>query len=430
MPGSERIVPNGVVLPPPERRSERSAGPREERRAESRDEPRPESRPEPRIPAREASYAEPERAVPAPPTPRETAPRTSGAEAAREIVPAPVRAEAVAPVRRFALELPTSNNALLQGRPSAFYQRLDIETIPGLRNAGWEGGQYGFVRNQARTPAGPTFTRVHQGVDIQPRFRDRAGVPLDTVVAVDAGRVVYVNRVENQSSYGLYVVVEHMWDGAPVYSLSAHLASIWVRPGDEVSAGAPLGRMGYTGRGLNRARAHLHLEIGLMLNEHFQPWFDRHVRARNHHGKFNGMNFQGLNVSALYIALRDDPTMHFARFVQEQPVAYRLALPGTEPLDVLRRYPWLAGDGLRLDGTGAWVVGFTREGVPVEVTRQAAPVSQPEVIYVTDEIVRGHLSTRGYLERQGSSYRVAPAGRRMAALLQTTARGVPAWLGS
>jgi murein DD-endopeptidase MepM/ murein hydrolase activator NlpD len=134
------------------------------------------------------------------------------------------------------------------------------------------GGQYGIVRTPARTPVGQTFTRLHQGIDIRPVYRNRQGEPLDTVRAIDRGTVVYVNNAANGSNYGRYVVVRHEWEGVSMYSLSAHLASVWVHRGTEVEAGQPLGRMGYTGRGINRETAHLHLEIGMLLNTQYQRW--------------------------------------------------------------------------------------------------------------------------------------------------------------
>jgi murein DD-endopeptidase MepM/ murein hydrolase activator NlpD len=329
------------------------------------------------------------------------------------------------------LQLPTSNDGLLQGDRSQFYQRLDRDRIPGLRASGWEGGQYGFVRNEGRTPAGPIFTRVHQGVDIRPLYRDRTGVPLDTVRAISDGTVVFANRNANGSNYGRYVVLRHQWDGSDVYTLSAHLSTVAVANGAEVEAGAPLGRMGYTGRGLNRARAHLHLEVAMMLNQHYQRWHQAFYGSRDHRGVYFPRNLMGLNPSALFLALQEEPHVSFAEFVRRQPVAYRLALPGDRPLDVLERYAWLGVEGVSSEDTGAsgaWLVGFTREGVPVEIARQDRPVSQPEVAYVSDEVRRGHLSTNGFLSRTSSGgYQLTREGRAHAALLATTSSSVPRW---
>src|SRR5690554_5389210 len=143
------------------------------------------------------------------------------------------------------LILPTSNRALLEDDGPAFYQFTD-RYFKGKRSHPWEGGQYGFVRNQVETQEGVVFTRFHEGVDIKPLYRDRRGEPLDTVRAIDDGYVVYANDNEHHSSYGKYIVVEHWWDGSPYYSLYAHLNEVDVERGDRVFQGDRLGRLGYT----------------------------------------------------------------------------------------------------------------------------------------------------------------------------------------
>ncbi len=116
------------------------------------------------------------------------------------------------------LILPTDNDAFLRDDGPAFYQYTDRLARPGVSQP-WQGGQYGFVRNVRETPYGDVYTRFHEGVDIKPLYRDRAGEPLDTVRAIDGGEVVYVNVVEKNSNYGKYVVVEHWWGGSPFFSL-------------------------------------------------------------------------------------------------------------------------------------------------------------------------------------------------------------------
>ncbi len=328
------------------------------------------------------------------------------------------------------LRFPTGNDALFRDK-SAFYAGLDRAEIPGLRTHAWEGGQYGYVRNPARGSRGMIFARPHEGLDIRPLYFDASGEPADTVRAIADGRVVYANRGRGSSAYGQYVVVEHTWEGAPVYSLYAHLERVDVSASDSVAAGGPLGRLGYTGRGTARHRAHVHLEVNLLLNRHFQRYFDAYYGSRNGHGLYFGRNLAGLDVEALYAAHRADPAFSFRAFVRSRPVAYRTAIPGTAPLDVLTRYPWLAGDGVSLADTaaagGAWVVGFTQEGVPVEVRRQAEAVDAPEVVWVAPEVERRRLSTNGLLARGDSAYHLTRDGKAAAALLATSERGVPPW---
>ncbi|MEP0547473.1 MAG: M23 family metallopeptidase [Rhodothermales bacterium] len=324
------------------------------------------------------------------------------------------------------LRFPTGNDALFRDK-SAFYAALDLDEIPGLREYGWEGGQYGYVRNPAKGSRGMIFARPHEGLDIKPLYFDARGEPADTVRAISDGRVVYANRGRSNSSYGQYVVVEHTWDGAPVYSLYAHLERVDVSPADSVAAGAPLGRLGYTGRGTARHRAHVHLEVNLLLNAHFQPFFNAFYGSRNTHGIYFGRNLAGLDVEALYRVHGLNPEFSFLEFVRSRPLAYRIAIPGEYPLDLLARYPWLTEGSAEPDSSGAWVVGFTQEGVPVEVSRQKEAVDAPEVVWVADRIERGRLGTNGILARGDSTYHLTRDGKAAAALLATSERGVPPW---
>ena len=336
----------------------------------------------------------------------------------------------IGPARRpLDLRFPTGNDNLFRDK-SKFYAGLDRAQIPGLRNYAWEGGQYGYVRNPARGSRGMIFARPHEGLDIKPLHLDAAGEPTDTVRAIADGRVVYANRGRGNSSYGQYVVVEHVWDEVPVYSLYAHLERVDVSASDSVAAGAPLGRLGYTGRGITKHRAHVHLEVNLLLNQYFPAFFDRFYGSSNSHGIFFGRNIAGLDVEALYRAHRADPTFSFTEFVRRRPVAYRTAIPGSYPLDLLDRYPWLAVEGVTNADTaeaGSWVVGFTQEGVPVEIARQAKTITAPEVAWVAPNVERDRLSTNGMLARGDSAYHLTRNGKAAVALLATREGNVPPW---
>ncbi|HEV2096115.1 MAG TPA: M23 family metallopeptidase, partial [Chthoniobacterales bacterium] len=169
------------------------------------------------------------------------------------------------------LALPTDNDAIFRGGGPDFYQYIERD-YKGVKSTPWEGGRYGFVRNPIETSSGIAFTRFHEGIDIKPLHRDAAGDPLDAVCAIAAGVVVHANLVPEFSNYGKYVVVQHRWDGCNYYSLYGHLSSIAVRVGQHVDRRDQLGVMGYTGEGLNQGRAHVHLELNLMLSRHFESW--------------------------------------------------------------------------------------------------------------------------------------------------------------
>ena len=93
---------------------------------------------------------------------------------------------------------------------------------------------------------GPRGHAFHAGIDLlAPR-----GTP---VLAAGPGTVTWAGR--RAGGWGRLVVVRHP-DG--VRTLYAHLASIDVRVGDEVSGGAILGRVGSSG---NASGPHLHFEV-------------------------------------------------------------------------------------------------------------------------------------------------------------------------
>src|SRR5216117_4423473 len=175
------------------------------------------------------------------------------------------------------LVLPTDNDALFSGDGPAFYQYVE-RNYKGAKSTPWVGGQYGFVRDPTDTAGGIVYTRFHEGVDIRPLHRDPRGEPLDEVGAIADGKVVHTNLVPGYSNYGKYVVIEHHWGGSSYYSLYGHLSSIAVQPGDTVKHGQHIAVMGYTGTGLNRERAHLHLELNLMLSPEFESWYNAFFR--------------------------------------------------------------------------------------------------------------------------------------------------------
>ena len=301
-------------------------------------------------------------------------------------------------------------------------------TIDSLRPEKWEGGQYGFVRDPVPTVfGGRTFRRVHEGVDIAPVGRDAAGEPTDSVVAIDRGRVAYVNAAAGGSSYGKYVVVEHDWSDSPVYSLYAHLAQTSVSEGQTVERGQPLGLMGYTGRGLGRARAHVHLEIAFLLNQHQPVWFAEYFGGSNVHGRFFGTNLAGVPPAELYTALAENPDLTFPEFVESLDEGYVVDLPGGQPLDLLVRYPWLGPEAAALDPADvpAWRVAFTQEGAPIRVDVGDEPVDAPTVEGVSLGIWLTDGSTNKMLLRRGLGYQPTPRGRSYFALITTTASGAP-----
>ena len=314
------------------------------------------------------------------------------------------------------LALPTDNDALFSGGGPEFYQYITRD-FKGVKSKPWQGGRYGFVRNPVETPNGLLYTRFHEGIDIRPVRRDAAREPLDDVRAIAAGTVVHTNRVPHFSSYGNYVVIEHRWDNASYYSLYAHLASIDVQAGTKVERGARLGRLGYTGNGLDRERAHVHLELNLLLSRKFETWHEHFIKTDpNRHGLYNGMNLTGIDIAGFYHALRKRPSLTVPQFLASEETFYRVKLPASANFDLPNRYPWLLK---KPAGTvvPSWEVSFNRSGVPLEVQAAESAVSAPVLSYVKKSGGNYSGLTRGVIGGSGDNAQLTETGMRLMRLL-------------
>jgi hypothetical protein len=76
--------------------------------------------------------------------------------------------------------------------------------------------------------------------------------------------------------------------------------------------------MGYTGEGLNQARAHLHLELNLMFNRNFESWHDHNFRDPNHNGIYNGINLAGLDIARFFLEREKRPDLSVPQFLAEE----------------------------------------------------------------------------------------------------------------
>lgn len=92
---------------------------------------------------------------------------------------------------------------------------------------------------------GPRWGRQHQGLDLAAATGARIG-------AISSGTVIYAGV---QGAYGNKVEVRH-WDGTVSYY--AHMSSIAVAVGQQVSPGDKVGEVGSTGRSTG---PHLHLQV-------------------------------------------------------------------------------------------------------------------------------------------------------------------------
>ena len=307
------------------------------------------------------------------------------------------------------LTFPTKNRALLQGDGEGFYMFVDRE-VQGEKTTPWEGGQYGYVRDPRFTSGGLVYARFHEGADIKPLERSSEGEPLDIVTAAGAGRVVHVSAVPRQSNYGRFVVIEHRWDGCPYYSLYAHLNSVSVSIGQQVAPGDPLGRLGYTGDGIDRRRAHLHFEVNLILSHDFERWHNLVFPSEvNRHGLYNGINLAGMDVGRLLVAAHKTPSLTIPAFLASEEVAFKAVVPASDKFVLAKLYPWM----VRGDASSAksWEISFTSSGLPIRLEPRSEEVSKPEITSATPSKFPLTYMTKGYVSGTSKSPTLTSNGR-------------------
>ncbi len=272
--------------------------------------------------------------------------------------------------------LPTDNRALYSEGGDAYFMYVD-RTFEGKTTRPWQAGSWGMVRNPFRTSDGQLmFSRMHEGIDIKPIRRDSNAEPLDNVRAIAPGIVAYVSDDPRKSNYGRYVVIAHRIPEGTIYSLYAHLAKINCREGQQVSPTDNIGILGYSGVGLNKTRAHCHLEICLMINSNYdlivQP-------PTNKHGLFNGLNLVGFNAADVLKACQNGKKFSLSRYFASLSEHYRVRVPWQGSLDILRRHPFLY-KGRWGQSCPSVDIAFTREGIPIAIYPATQSVSTPTIV--------------------------------------------------
>jgi len=304
---------------------------------------------------------------------------------------------------------PTENRALLESRHDDFFQ----PTISGRRVS----GTFGFVRTSGPEP--PKYLeRFHEGIDIKPVRRDGAGEPLDPVVAMAAGKVVYINAVEAKSSYGLYVLVRHEFDGWPMFGFYSHLASISVSEGARVESGQELGILGYTGPGVNQARAHLHLELTFQLQEGFGEWFRKAgkpefgERGENHHGDYSGLAFLGVDPVPLLKASAAGKPLTVPEIFERERVQFKVDVPsGKDYWFWQKQFPFQVEGGIEKSLPPAWRISCNRIGIPLRFERLDKAVPEAQLVYFRPNLSVQDWFTRGLVEGRGKE-RLSKWGRK------------------
>jgi len=221
---------------------------------------------------------------------------------------------------------------------------------------------------------------MHEGVDIRSVQRDKKGEPTDAVMAIADGVVVYANRRPALSNYGNYVVVRHDLDGIEIYSLYAHLSQVRteVRAGLAVKAGENLGIMGRTSNtreSITRDRAHVHLELDLVVNDRFETWFKKACPGeRNDHSVWNGQNLLGIDPRQVLLKAHEQGAgFSLLEYIQHETELCRISVRKTD-FPWLRRYRALVKPNpvAAREGVAGYELALDFNGVPFEVIPRAA----------------------------------------------------------
>ena len=311
------------------------------------------------------------------------------------------------------LQLPTENRRLFTGEFDRFFMYVD-RNFEGQATKPWEAGSYGFVRSAVRINDQVICTKFHEGIDICPMRRDKAGNPLDEVASIAEGRVAYISPIAGRSNYGKYVVVEHPWENSSVYSLYAHLAEITCQTGDSMKAGSTLGRMGFTGAGIDRTRAHCHLELGLLMSTRYEDWHKKFGGGTNYHGNFNGMNIAGAEVSRFFLEQKANPDLQFSEFMASTPVYFKVSTPAHGTPDFVTRYPWISRGP---SSAVSWEISFSATGLPLAFTASDRQVTAPLVTSVLPSSIPHRYLTRGLITGVGNQASLTKSGEQLVALI-------------
>lgn len=303
---------------------------------------------------------------------------------------------------------PTQNRRLLEEHPEKFFMGVDRE---GERY--WQGGSFGFTRTPLLYDGKEIFTRFHEGTDIAPLKRDAEGHPLDEVMAMAEGEVVFCES-PGTSGYGSQVILRHDWNCGPIYTRYAHLSRVNVATGDKIRRGQVVGIMGNTGSQFGIERAHLHLEIAFMLDSRLTKLPNKlEVHPRD---RFVAMNMLPLNPEVL---LKESVkgALNLPQYVGGLEKDFVVEVPSSKVPDILKRHPWLGPKEIERPPVG-WEIHFTAWGLPIRFIPLAGKApAKPTVTWVREWEGKHSWRTRQFLSGQGSAVEIGPYGKVLLPLL-------------
>ena len=202
-----------------------------------------------------------------------------------------------------------------------------------------------------------------------------------------------------------------------IYTLYAHLADLaeGIETGTHVARGQRIGRMGNTAStGIPMIRAHLHFEIGVFFNQHFEDWGRQRFKNGLNHGVAHGWNLAPVDPLAVYGAEGMPLRFSMAEHLVTRAPAFCLGFATTEKPDYFKRYPllWQGGE----QPFQAIVLGVSEGGVPL----WGRPATQSEhepgarnrpVVTAVDPVLLGRNGMR-LIQPAGAGWQLSTLGQR------------------
>jgi len=304
-----------------------------------------------------------------------------------------------AAAQRIDFHWPTPNPAWDEGKGYEAWAQPTVSGDP-------ESGLFGCVRS-----GGGQF---HEGLDIRPISRDRRGEPTDPIFAAMDGLIRHVNSKAGESNYGRYIVIEHPGLKPAVYTLYAHLSKIepGIGNGVSVKAGQVIATMGHTGGGGNipRDRAHMHFEIGLMVTQDFQSWYNwKKFGSPNEQGVWNGMNLMGFDPLDFLRQWRAHKVDDFQQYLDQTRTIVRVRVATSRTPDFIQRYPAMLRKPVPLGFVAGWEIDCNSTGLPFAWTPLGAAdvaglrPNSVEIVSVDDAAVRAYRC-KSLVRKHGAGY--------------------------
>lgn len=178
---------------------------------------------------------------------RQVAVERAKIEEARKVIEAETRAKAVLAARAQAeVQAYNAEVAQLEAEAAQLTARVQrIYTSGGGYEGSWSGPWGRPTQGVITSHFGPRWGRMHNGVDIAAP----TGTP---VTAAGDGKVIFAGQM---SGYGNIMIVDH---GSGTTTWYGHLSGFTASPGQTVSKGQQIGKVGSTGRSTG---PHLHWEV-------------------------------------------------------------------------------------------------------------------------------------------------------------------------